>query len=289
VILLSAVDAGQKPSLELAATLYTPVSAGRPPAPAAASAQRTQMPAPALIVGHGAGSRRARHEAFCREACKRGFVVLALDFRGHGDSGGEADGPMEQDILTAARFLRAQPAVDPNRLCYRGSSMGGFYGLKAAPQAGFVAMVLLCPAGEDVVLDAIAASEKADSGADDATTNGAVLDGPGANGAASAVPEGADPPRWDTPRLRPYFERQDSGRLAAQVECPVLLVHARQDNVVPFNHSLMLVERLRTETTLLALEGGTHTTAQHDPRIHRLTIAWLHDQMGSARPGPGPT
>ncbi len=281
MILLSAVDAGQEPSLELAATLYVPAPAERPALP------RAPTPAPALIVGHGAGSRRARHDAFCREACRRGFVVLALDFRGHGDSGGEADGPMEQDVLAAARFLRAHPAVDPKRLCYRGSSMGGFYGLKAAPQAGFAAMVLLCPAGEGVVLDAIAASEKADADAADETPadatspDGAGLDGPGAGG--------ADPPRWDTPRLRSYFERQDSGLLAAQVECPVLLVHARQDDVVPFNHSLMLVERLRTETTLLALDGGTHTTAQHDPRIHRFTIAWLHDQMGSARPGPGPT
>lgn len=253
--LLSAVEAGQEPSLELAATLYLPA----PPA---------RMPAPALIVGHGAGSRRARHDAFCREACRQGFAVLALDFRGHGDSGGEADGPLEQDVLAAASFLRAHPAVDADQLCYRGSSMGGFYGLKAAPQAGFAAMALLCPASEAVVLDAIAASEKAE--ADDA------------DGAGAAAPGEAAPPHWDTPRLRSYFERQDSRLLAAQVDCPVLLVHARQDEVVPFDHSLLLTKHLRTQTTLLALESGTHTTAQHDPQIHRYSVAWLAERLANA-------
>ena len=39
--------------------------------------------------------------------------MLALDFRGHGDSEGLADGPMEQDVLAAVRILRQMPDVDP--------------------------------------------------------------------------------------------------------------------------------------------------------------------------------
>ncbi len=96
--------------------------------------------APGLGVGHGAGSQAARHEAFCLEACSHGFAVLALDFRGHGHSDGTADGPLEQDVLAAVRFLRAHPSVDEKTICYRGSSMGAFYGLKAAPKRDFAAM-----------------------------------------------------------------------------------------------------------------------------------------------------
>ncbi|MFH0914933.1 MAG: alpha/beta fold hydrolase [bacterium] len=258
--LLSAVGAGQEPTLELAATLYLP----SPPA---------QIPVPGLIVGHGAGSRRARHDLFCREACQSGFAVLAFDFRGHGESGGEADGPLEEDVLAAAHFLRTHPAVDSSRLCYRGSSMGGFYGLKAASRAGFAAMVLLCPASEDVMLDGIADCQKAEADSERADTDDAT-----AGGGEAADPGGAAP-RWDTPRLRSYFERQDSRLLAAQVDCPVLLVHAREDEVVPFDHSVLLMEHLRTEKTLLALDGGTHTTAQHDPQVHRYSMDWLAAEL----------
>lgn len=111
VSLLSAREEGLKPDLRLAALLYLP--AGLDPAPADAAAQ-----APGLIVGHGAGSRASRHAEFCREACRRGFAVIAPDFRGHGDSEGRADGPLEQDVLAAAHFLRSLPGVDAANICY---------------------------------------------------------------------------------------------------------------------------------------------------------------------------
>ena len=249
VTLRSAPDAGRARTLELAATLYVPQ-------PVAG------VSGPGLLVGHGAGSRRGRHDGFCREACAQGFVVLALDFRGHGDSGGRGDGPLEQDIFAGVDLLRSHPRVDPERVCYRGSSMGGFYGLKAAPQACFAALALLCPASEGVILDALDDRQASE------TESG-----------SRSSPEDA-PPRWDTAALRSYFQRQDSVRLASQVECPVLLVHARGDDVVPLGHSLRLSRHLRTETTLLLLEGGTHTSAQHDVRVHQYTSTWLLNKSG---------
>ncbi|MBN1321008.1 MAG: alpha/beta fold hydrolase [Thermoleophilia bacterium] len=240
---LSPREEGLVPSLELAGLLYLP---DRPDG----------RPAPGLVVGHGAGSRAARHADFCLAARRQGFVVLGLDFRGHGDSQGRGDGPLELDLTAAARFLRDRPEVDPLRVCYRGSSMGGFYGLKAAPETGFAALALVCPAGEATMLTSI------DRG-----------DGrPGADAST----------RWDSRRLRAYFERQDSRAVATRVSCPVLLVHARGDEVVPFAHSLLLAKHLRTDTTLLALEGGSHTSAQHDPAIHAYTAAWLWGKVTGA-------
>jgi hypothetical protein len=273
--------------LELAAYLYLPVDllpnqrpARRPDPHPMQQSDLEQRRVPGLVVGHGAGSRAARHEPFCLQACRRGFAVLALDFRGHGASRGQGDGPMEQDLVAAVRFLREHPAVDPDRVCYRGSSLGGFYGLKAAPLAGFAAMVLICPAGETVMLDALTEQETADIQRDTetraaATRHTEALDGP-------PHPGGDDAPRWDRPRLRAYFERQDTKAIAAQVRCPVLLVHARPDKQVPLANSLLLAEHLPTDTTLVVLGSGSHTTAQHDPDIHAYTLAWLLTAIGQA-------
>ncbi len=255
---------------ELAGTLYLPDQPSEsPPTPGGRPVAPTR-PAPGLIVGHGAGSRRANHDEFCREACSQGFAVFALDFRGHGESGGTADGPLEQDIFAAAEFLRRRPEIDESHICYRGSSMGGFYGLKAAATGfAFTALALLCPASERVILDALA--EFDDEPADTESSSD-----------HSGAPESSSGTRWDVPGLRAYFEKQDSLTLAARVHRPVLLVHARNDTVVPFGHSLALAEQLGGETTLVALPGGSHTTAQHDPRIHRLTARWLLERVTSA-------
>ena len=134
--------------IDLVATLYQP-------APAADPGASPRHSLPGLIVGHGAGSSRVRHDRFARSACAAGMVVLALDFRGHGDSGGTLDGPGELDLVAAAAYLRGLDAVDPVRVCYRGSSLGGYFGLQAAPLAAFAAMALLCPATEAVMLGAL--------------------------------------------------------------------------------------------------------------------------------------
>jgi len=287
--LQSSRHAGMEPDLELAAYLYLPPSAKPYHRP----------PLPGLVVGHGASSLAARHERFCLAACEAGFAVLALDFRGHGRSGGASDGPLENDVIAGARFLRGHPAVDPHLICYRGSSMGGFYGLKAAPDARFAALVLICPAGEGTMLSAIGEGEDAtsiDTEAPDPpsqaagaieTAGGAAptlgkraLTATGTPAAASAIESTT---RWDLARAREYFQNQDSFALAAQIAVPVLLVHARGDEVVPLEHSLGLARRLRGDTTLLVLRGGGHTSAQHDPAVHAYSLAWLNERVEEAR------
>jgi hypothetical protein len=52
--------------------------------------------------------------------------------------------------------------------------------------------------------------------------------------------------------------------------------------VVPISHPLALAQHLKGDTTLVALAGGSHTSAQHDPAVHRLTAHWLLDQLTSA-------
>lgn len=102
-----------------------------------------KTPAPGVLAVHGYINTRETQDAFAIEFARRGYVVLALDQRGHGYSGGAAvtkgfGGP------DALRYLRSLAFVDPNQIGLEGHSMGGWTVLAAAADqpAGYKATVL---------------------------------------------------------------------------------------------------------------------------------------------------
>lgn len=234
----------------LAATLYLP--AGR--------AHRLEPP-PGLIVGHGAGSRRGRHERFCRIACEAGFAVLAIDFRGHGESVGDLDGPAESDIVAAAEWLRRDSRIDGDRLCYRGSSMGGYYGVMAAAVTDFAAAALICPAGEQVLLEGLQRAE-CEEERRDLADRGLEL-------------------RLDLPAMRRHLESHAILEAARRVHCPVLLLHARGDAVVPLAHTLLLAEAFAGSVDIWIRPGGDHSSMQGSDDLHRAMARWLALQVAT--------
>lgn len=236
----------------IAATLYLP-----------ANAHYREQSRPALIVTHGAGSRRSRHDVFCRAACMAGMIVLAIDLRGHGESTGELDGPAHEDILAAAALLRSHALVDGRRVCYRGSSMGGYYGLQAAADAGLAAAVLVCPASEEVLLSGI---DRADDPGD-----------------AEALSQRGLGLRLDADAMREYLARRPSLEVAGRVTCPVYLLHARGDEVVPLAHTLAVAEALGGPVDITILVDGDHSSIQRSEALHESTVRWLLDRVkGSA-------
>ena len=265
VIRFASVASVSSASVELVATLYEPAPAGASGTAGASSSDDGSTggrPLPGLIVGHGAGSRRERHDRFCRAACSAGMVVLALDFRGHGDSGGILDGPGELDLVAATTYLRDLGHVDGARICYRGSSLGGYFGLQAANIAGFAAMALVCPATETVMLNALEGAFDEDQ----ARERGLDL-------------------RADVDALRAYFSARDVRESARTIECDVLFVHARGDTVVPLESSLELARLMRGRTDLMLLPGGDHSSAQASQAVDRLTVAWLLAHATRGRTG----
>jgi pimeloyl-ACP methyl ester carboxylesterase len=100
-------------------------------------------PAPGILAVHGYINTRETQSPFAIEFARRGYVVLALDQRGHGGSGGAAtrDGFGGPEGLA---YLRKLDFVDPRRIGLEGHSMGGWTVLAAAaamPNA-YRAMVL---------------------------------------------------------------------------------------------------------------------------------------------------
>lgn len=98
-------------------------------------------PAPGLayVVGHGfTGSTRIpRVRRICRQLAETGAAVLALDFRGHGRSGGRSTvGELEvHDLAAAVTFLRGK-GHEP--VAVLGWSMGGSAALRYAGLGGDV-------------------------------------------------------------------------------------------------------------------------------------------------------
>ena len=91
--------------------------------PASATAQH---PAPAVLVSHGYINTREMQSPFAIELARRGFVVLAIDMKGHGYSGGAVRFPGDDLGGTAAlRYLTSLPFVDKANIGLEGHSMGG--------------------------------------------------------------------------------------------------------------------------------------------------------------------
>ncbi len=103
--------------VSLAATLYRPD--GAPP----------QGGWPAVLALHGLGQDRNAMNAVAEaHLAPHGYVVLTVDARGHGASGGQSSlaGPREvADYAAALQWLRLQPGVADARVGALGFSLGG--------------------------------------------------------------------------------------------------------------------------------------------------------------------
>ena len=208
----------------------------------------------ALVVCHGAGSRKENHAIMGEQAAAAGLAALTFDFRGHGESGGELGPDGWRDAVAAGERLLAESGAP--WLAARGASMGGCMLLLAARARPdlFRSLVLLCPAdGASLLvgLDELAA------------------------GAAPADPAGREyGGRFDGPALRPFLERLDLVTVADGLP-RVLLAHARDDEAVPFAHSERLAAVLAPPSEFIVLAEGGHHGPGRSPLVARATVDWV--------------
>ncbi|MHA1275839.1 MAG: alpha/beta hydrolase [Candidatus Helarchaeota archaeon] len=89
---------------------------------------------PGIVVCHGFTSNKQTMQGISIELVKCGFVVVAIDFRGHGQSGGNLgeernlygeENKLVDDVHAAVQYLQNLPYVNNNSIGLVGHSMGG--------------------------------------------------------------------------------------------------------------------------------------------------------------------
>jgi alpha-beta hydrolase superfamily lysophospholipase len=209
---------------------------------------RSQPPWPAMVILHGAGSRKENHGDFGRVCAASGWAAIAYDQRGHGRSEEEMSPAALADVSRMARFVATRDGVDPGRVCVRGSSMGGFMALHGAATSEAIAgAVAICPAGEDHLLRGLRSGELE------------MRMTPESAGAFGA---------W----LREHDLREAVELMGSK---PLLLIHAEGDEQIPHQWSQELYERAAEPRKLIQLPGGHHRSAQHDAELQSLALRWI--------------
>lgn len=206
-----------------------------------------------LLVCHGAGSRKENHALMGVQAAAVGLAALAFDFRGHGESAGVMDARGSDDVPAAAAALRRLSGAP--WIAARGASMGAMLLLLAARRHPELlrSLVLLCPA------DGASLSRGLDRLPRDAPPTPAA---------------GRYGGRFDEASLRPLLARLDLVAEARGLR-RVLLAHARDDEDVPFAHSLRLATVLEPPSRFVALTGGGHHGPGRSPAVARATLDWV--------------
>lgn len=198
-----------------------------------------------VVVLHGAGSCKENHHDFARAALGADLAAIVFDQRGHGESDGPMDGRALEDVAQMAALLRARMGgADHARIALRGSSMGGYLALVSAARINAQAVVAVCPAG--------------------------------AEGLRRGLAQGRFSFAADPPGLDAFLAAHDEREAIADLDVPVLLLHAEGDEQVPVEHSRELAALMRSpRSRLIAVPGGHHRSVQHDPDLQAVAVRFI--------------
>lgn len=175
-----------------------------------------------LLFAHGnAGNLSYRLDSL-RLFHRLRLNVLIFDYRGYGRSTGRpSEAGLYRDGEAARRWLTGNAGVDPDELVLFGRSMGAAVAARLATRHRAACLI--------------------------------------AESAFTSVPDRAAEIYWWLPVRWLVHIRMDTRRYVAGADLPVLVVHSRDDEIVPFSHGRRLLEAAGDRGRLLEISGDHNT------------------------------
>jgi dipeptidyl aminopeptidase/acylaminoacyl peptidase len=221
---------------------------------------------PLVVLPHGGpeGRDTPGFDWWSQALASRGYAVLQPNFRGSEGFGwdfvkagfGEWGKAMQTDLSDGVRDLAKQGLIDSKRVCVVGASYGGYAALAGATLDKGVYRCAAAIAGPSDLKRMLADNEKRFG----TVHNAAVrywLRFMGADGVKD-----------------PDLNAISPAKLAEQVEIPILLIHGKDDTVVPYVQSQIMANALKKAgkpVDLVTLEGEDHWLSSGATRLTMLT------------------
>ncbi len=221
---------------------------------------------PLVVLPHGGpeGRDTPGFDWWSQALASRGYAVLQPNFRGSEGFGwtfikagfGQWGKAMQTDLSDGVRDLAAQGLVDPKRVCIVGASYGGYAALAGATLDKGVYRCATSVAGPSDLKRMLTDNQKRYATSNNSTLR-YWLRFMGADGIK-------DP---DLAAISP-------AKLAEQVEIPILLIHGKDDTVVPYVQSQIMANALKKAgkpVEFVTLEGEDHWLSSGATRLTMLT------------------
>jgi pimeloyl-ACP methyl ester carboxylesterase len=211
---------------------------------------------PLVMLNNGSGNAKEEMRVMEEHFLMRGVATLSVDGPGVGESWAHMGWMVEQERVAEAKlkFLETVPQVDLNRVGLFGVSLGGFAALRMASHLHrFRAVAVVCPPYDgpsyfNIVPHYVRETVRHMSRVGDDVIN-------------AALPELS---------LRGAIRN---------IRCPLLVVGAGKDSIVPADDARLIVEEARCQKQLLWYANDEHTAPQnaHDWQIK--IAEWMTRQL----------
>ncbi len=218
---------------------------------------------PLIVFPHGGPASRDApgFDWWAQGMASRGYAVLQVNFRGSDGFGrelleaghGEWGRKMQTDLSDGVRHLAGQGVIDPKRVCIVGASYGGYAALAGAALDAGVYRCAVSFAGLSNLRPFIEWSKLKGGKSTPLYWNRFM---------------GSDDSR------DPILVAMSPAAQVAKIKIPILLIHGKDDTVVPLEQSRMMASALQNAgkpVEFITQNGADHWLSRGDTRLQTLT------------------